>query len=63
MGPRFSQLTVSDCSSRVHGLLPTPDDRKKFKGADLSKVKVEKDIYPILVRALFKNALTSSDFL
>ena len=63
MGPRFCQFTVSDFSSRVHGPLPTPDDRKKFKGADLSKVKVEKDIYPILVRALFKNALTSSDFL
>ena len=63
MGPRFCQFTVSDFSSRVHGPLPTPDDRKKFKGADLSKVKVEKDIYPILVRAPFNNTLTSSDFL
>ena len=63
MGPRFCEKPVSEFFEQVPGSLPTQDERKKFKGADLSKVKVEKDIYPILVRALFKNALTLTDLL
>ncbi|RPD57170.1 hypothetical protein L227DRAFT_507060 [Lentinus tigrinus ALCF2SS1-6] len=52
MGPRWCEMPVDVFLSKVRGELPTEEERKLFKGADLSGVKLEKDIYPILTTTI-----------
>ncbi len=58
MGPRFRQLPVDEFLKRVPGDAPTAEDRKKFEGVDCSEAKLEKHLYPLLVRSL-STSLTS----
>ncbi|RDX49414.1 hypothetical protein OH76DRAFT_529428 [Lentinus brumalis] len=53
MGPRFCQFTVDAFLARLPPPKPpTAEQREIFKGADLSKVKLEKDIYPLLTESI-----------
>ncbi|TFK81534.1 hypothetical protein K466DRAFT_450383, partial [Polyporus arcularius HHB13444] len=52
MDSRFGQFTVHAFSKRVPGTLPTEEQRKKFKGADLSGVQTDEDIYSLMVQSI-----------